>query len=176
MAKKKYTAFLSPSSIDNTIKYLKENYYGQRAQKILNDILKIVSNKAVQIVKSNIRLVLTQRSSISTGYLENSVNAAIDMTRGLAFIRVNAEYGAFVEFGTGIKGKENPTIHSSQHSWDYDVHDHGEKGWIYTPDEGDTFFWTQGQRGTQFMLLSSLEIQEFMDDLYKTYKHGGEDK
>jgi hypothetical protein len=26
------------------------------------------------------------------------------------------------------------------------------------------------------MLLSSLEIQEFMDDLYKTYKHGGEDK
>lgn len=177
MAKRKYTTFLSPKRIDETIKFLRENYYEKRAKEILKDILTIVSNKAVDIVKANIRLTLAQRGSeFSTGNLENSVNAVVDTVNGVAFIKVDAEYGAFVEFGTGIVGKASPVLQASKHSWEYDVNDHGEKGWIYTPDDGKNFFWTKGQRGTQFMLLSSIEIAEFMDELYKKYKYGGGNK
>lgn len=169
-------AVLSPESIDNVVKYLEDNYKVTQTKAVLNDLLRIITNRGAEIVKEKIRLTLSQRGSTPSGNLENSVFAIVDMANGVGIIKVGAEYGAYVEFGTGIVGADNPAINASQHNWRYDVNEHGEAGWVYTPDDGETFYWTKGQKPTSFMLLSSVEIREFMDDLYKTYKFGGDSK
>lgn len=51
----------------------------------------------------------------------------------------------FNEMGTGIMGANNPHPEPSKpfNSWQYDVNNHGEKGWKYPKSDG-TFGWTKG--------------------------------
>lgn len=61
-------------------------------------------------------------------------------------IMVGEEYGAFVEYGTGIVGSNNP----HPHPWAYDVNAHGDDGWIYKGADGKRH-WTAGQPSRPFM-------------------------
>ena len=37
----------------------------------------------------------------------------------------------YLEFGTGIVGAKNPHDEATKIGWDYDMNDHGEKGWTF---------------------------------------------
>ena len=87
-------------------------------------------------------------------------NVVVVMTKYGMVINVANEYATFVEFGTGIVGKENP--HPKPMGWRYDTNSHGEKGWFYptTPDDpnpwkhtynGQLYGWTKGQASRPFM-------------------------
>ena len=51
---------------------------------------------------------------------------------------------AYIEYGTGIIGKLNP--HPEPQGWQYDVNEHGVKGWHYGSGR-----WTNGQIAHSFM-------------------------
>lgn len=66
-------------------------------------------------------------------------------------ISVGQEYAVYVEYGTGIVGKENkqhPT--AGEDGWIYDVKNHKYKGWIYKGSDSKTH-WTAGQPSRPFM-------------------------
>lgn len=73
-------------------------------------------------------------------------------------IRVEGEIALFVEFGTGIVGSWNP---HPDDPWEYDINNHGYKGWYYpaelanesdarTDSAGTKFFWTRGMKSRPY--------------------------
>mgnify|MGYP001030709329 CR=1 FL=1 len=74
------------------------------------------------------------------------------------------DYAMYVEFGTGIVGKEGK-VHpkSGESGWNYDVNEHGESGWTYPTsaddpnpnkwqdEDGMYWAWTRGQQARPFM-------------------------
>jgi hypothetical protein len=76
-------------------------------------------------------------------------------------IMLDSEYAVFVEYGTGIVGKENPHPHAT--GWIYDYNGHGEKGWWYpttmadpnpykwVDPEGQLRAWTKGSKSRPVM-------------------------
>lgn len=53
---------------------------------------------------------------------------------------------AFIEFGTGIKGMNQPyegVITLAQIGWTYDVNKHGRRGWYYK-DKFGVYHWSRG--------------------------------
>lgn len=68
-------------------------------------------------------------------------------------IMVQGDYAMFVEYGTGIIGRDES--HPKPDGWAYDVNEHGEAGWIYPKDDG-TFGWTRGMPSRPFMYMTWL--------------------
>ena len=78
-------------------------------------------------------------------------------------IRMGSEYFMFVEYGTGIVGRNNPHPDTSKSMWKYDTNEHGETGWWYPssiddPNPtayrnklGEWWAWTKGQAARPFM-------------------------
>lgn len=60
-------------------------------------------------------------------------------------IYTNKEYAPYVEFGTGIKGGTHPKTAELGLTFRTDV------PWVFTPDNGETFFRTSGQVAQPFM-------------------------
>ena len=84
----------------------------------------------------------------STIYLYN--DSEIDTSTKIISPEKRAKYplklslAQIVEYGIGYTGFINPL--PIQVDWQYDVNDHGYKGWYYTDKSGKTF-WTNGFEG-----------------------------
>ena len=78
-------------------------------------------------------------------------------TRVTGGIHDDSKIAPFFEFGTGVKGKENPHIDEwlIQYGWIYDTNSHGTRGWFYptTAEDpnpykrtynGQLYAWTMG--------------------------------
>lgn len=71
-------------------------------------------------------------------------------------VYVGCPYAKYVEFGTGIVGKNFPHDIASQLGWKYDVNNHGVEGWYYHDRNG--FHWTNGMEARPFMYETSQEL------------------
>ncbi len=74
----------------------------------------------------------------------------------------------FNEMGTGITGANNPHPNPSPQfqSWEYDVNEHGEKGWKYPKDDG-TYGWTKGLPSRHMFYDAFCDIQNEIGDIVK---------
>ena len=93
------------------------------------------------------------------GYYSPSLNAG--------FVKVTSDHVAFVEFGTGVKGQNNPHKNGeylAKAAWNYAsgpkifTTKDGRVGWIYPTDDGG-FRFTEGMESRPFMYETALEIQ-----------------
>lgn len=79
-----------------------------------------------------------------------SSNYTVRMTDDYTIeIKVGTDYAIYVEYGTGIVGKQNKPHPNPEIPWQHDVNNHGEKGWFYM--EGGRGHWTAGQASRPFM-------------------------
>lgn len=81
-------------------------------------------------------------------------------------IEVSGEHALYVEFGTGIIGKENP--HPSKDGFggeyalsDYDSNGYGHAGWYYTDADGKRH-WTKGMPARPFMYNTYLYVRRIL--------------
>lgn len=83
-------------------------------------------------------------------------------------IKVGAEYANFIEFGTGIVGKENP--HPQLDGWIYDTKNNGNTGWWYptTASDPNPYKWVDGSGQLRAWTKGS-QSKPFM---YDTWKYG----
>lgn len=73
-----------------------------------------------------------------------------------------------VEYGTGIVGASSAaSAYASQDDWNYDVNNHGEKGWFYKSD--GNVYWTKGYTGTLIYERAIQRIDEEIDDWIAEY-------
>lgn len=88
-------------------------------------------------------------------------------------ISADGGYAAFIEYGTGVRGKNSP--HPAPPSdWIYDTNEHGEKGWWYPTDKqppdgqpkrydeltGQWYAWTKGMGSRPFMYNTAKDIEK----------------
>lgn len=99
--------------------------------------------------------------AVMTGELLDSMNLeAGDIVYNGAtyYIYTDCDWAAFVEFGTGIVGIENPHPETGLANWKYDVNDHGDAGWWYFND--GEWHWTKGMPSRPFMYETGKELRD----------------
>lgn len=84
-----------------------------------------------------------------TGNLKNSIIWKFDNINQKGTIKVGTNYALFVEYGTGIVGKN--FSHPDPKNWKYDVNEHGVKGWWYFDDSQNKIRWTRGRMASAFV-------------------------
>lgn len=143
---------LSPDSIERAIQEL--NSYTQEVERKASEVVRTLTEQGVEIAKQEV----SEMDAVYTGELKNSIYGEYDAVTGTGRIKVKAPYAKFVEFGTGIVGKN--ASHPEPQGWQYDINDHGEKGWIYLNERDGRLHWTQGFRSRPFMYNTARRLRE----------------
>lgn len=86
-------------------------------------------------------------------------------------VATNNEKIAYIEYGVGLVGSENP--HPRWMDWRYDVNAHGEKGWVYYATDAVDFsfddYYFQSNSGNSLAWTKGHEARPF---IYKTWLWG----
>lgn len=134
---------LNTKSIDKAIAEIKGRKKYTEAR--VRSISKALEKRGEEIARERIA-----HYTNGTGNLANHIVVWTEYVDGKfkTYIKLDTEYAAYVEFGTGIVGAADDHPRASQR-WAYDVNQHGEAGWIY-PKDGE-FYWTQGEPAKPIM-------------------------
>lgn len=119
------------------------------------------------------------------GLLDSDIAGSIRIYRvgtGLQVV-VGSDYAMYVEFGTGIYGEQSPHPNPSAfgEAWEYDINDHGKRGWwyptteddpnpykSYSPD-GQIFAWTAGSQAKPFMYNTWLYARRIANQVFQKH-------
>lgn len=140
------------SNINTVINQVKayRNNLSAMTQRIINELV----SRGEIIARSEV----ISLNAVFTGNLANSIDHFYDAASRTGFVRCNAEYGMFVEFGTGVVGKEHPYTGAVMAEIGYRYGGgttyvqtaDGRVGWYYPADDG-TWRFTEGQASRPFM-------------------------
>lgn len=113
------------------------------------------------------RVKIVNLGAYYSGELLSGVDGYYSPSLNVGFVRVTSDHVAFVEFGTGVVGQNNPHKNGeylSKASWSYAsgtkifTTQDGRVGWIYPTDDGG-FRFTEGMASRPFMYETALELQ-----------------
>ena len=121
------------------------------------------------------RVKIVSMGAYYTGELLGGVDGYFSPTLNAGFVRVTSDHVAFVEFGTGVVGQNNPHKNGeylSKAAWQYAsgakifTTQDGRVGWIYPTDDG-RFRFTEGMPSRPFMYETALELQRKFKEMAK---------
>ncbi len=135
---------LTTRSIEDAIREVKE--YKRKLNDRVKALIRELVDKGVEIAKAQVR----ELGAVYTGQLEESITGFFDEETGLGIIRTDCPYAIYVEFGTGVVGERNPHPEPIE-GWQYDVNEHGDKGWWYFNERDQKWHWTKGMVSRPFM-------------------------
>lgn len=84
-----------------------------------------------------------------------------------------------IEFGTGVKGEQQPHQLAAEVGYKYDINAHGNDGWYYPSSEqdrnpkkyvtkeGDIIAWTKGMPSRPFMYNSTIFLESEVQDVLR---------
>ena len=166
MPKKITINALSKSSIENAIKQLRA-YQNDLTYKCQLLAEKLAEN-GVEIA----RVQIADLDAIFTSELLSSIHAEYKgSTKGgnIWSVVAGTDHAMFVEFGTGIVGKQSPYPGELPDgvSWEYasgktirQLAD-GRYGWFYKDDDGQWWF-TEGMPSRPFMYYTSIQLRDIV--------------
>ena len=145
------------------------------AQKQLRDYQREITRKCEELAHRLAdegvvlaKVKLTQFPAIDSGELLNSImdEPGAVMTNGATWIiYTGCDHAAFVEFGFGLRGNENPHPDPSIGNWKYDIHEHGSTGWWYNKD--GEWHWSGGQPSKPFMFETGRDLRLLIPKIAK---------
>ena len=166
MPKKITINALSKSSIENAIKQLRAY------QNDLTYKCQLLAEKWAENGVEIARVQIADLDAIFTSELISSIHAEYNgSTKGGSVWSVVAgtDHAMFVEFGTGIVGKQSPYPGELPDgvSWEYasgktirQLAD-GRYGWFYKDDDGQWWF-TEGMPSRPFMYYTSIQLRDIV--------------
>ena len=152
MAKTIIRFSLDRKDIDRAIKELKQ--FKNEFLKKCNQLVQELTDYGVDVAKVEV----TQLDAVYSGELRDSIEGYFSPTTGVGIIRAGALYAVYVEFGTGVVGSQSP--HPNPNGYQYDIHNHGEDGWVYYNDDIDGFRWTKGFKSRPFMYNTARQLEK----------------
>ena len=147
--------------LENGIKDLEA--YKKRVQEKTSLLVQKLTDYGVEIV----RIKIVNMGAYYSGELLSGVSGYYSPSLNAGFVKVTSDHVAFVEFGTGVKGQNNPHKNGeylSLAAWNYAsgakifTTQDGRIGWIYPTDDGE-FRFTEGMESRPFMYETALELQ-----------------
>lgn len=156
-------------SLENGIKELEA--YKKRVQENTRLLVQRLTDYGAEIV----RIKIVNMGAYYSGELLSGVSGYYSPTLNAGFVKVTSDHVAFVEFGTGVVGQNNPHKNGeylSKAAWDYATGakifttQDGRVGWIYPTDDGG-FRFTEGMESRPFMYETALELQRNFEQMAK---------
>lgn len=147
-------ASITIKGIDNLIHKLNNISKTEQVKETMNTAVLLVHGQAKTL------------APVDKGNLKGSIHPKV-ITQGktiIGKIYTNLSYAPFVEFGTGIKGNgtyPNKNISLTYHS----------TPWVYTPDEGETFYYTEGQVAQPYMYPALKRNEKKIKAMFKEAIH-----
>ena len=139
---------LDPKSVDKAIKEL--NAYKKEVETKTIALAQRLTDLGADIV----RMKIVSMGAYDSGELLSGVDGYFSPSLNAGFIRVTSDHVAFVEFGTGVVGQQNPHQTGSKIFTTQD----GRVGWIYPTDDGG-FRFTEGMVSRPFMYETAVELE-----------------
>lgn len=150
---------LSQKEIQSAIRQVEQ--YKKDLNRKCQLLVQALTAKGVEIAKFNVQNL----GAFYTGELESSIDGYYSPNLGVGIICAGSWYAVYVEFGTGIRGKEAQHPLSGEAGWVYDVNDHGENGWIYYNDRDGKYHWTDGMPSRPFMYDTVKELDKICEEV-----------
>ena len=152
---------LDKASIRNAIREIKT------AQEELvlgmNDLIRKLSEDGAEIAKMQV----VSMDAVDSGELEQSIYGFFDPISRIGYVIAGAPHAIYVEFGTGIVGRDNSHPVADEAGWTYDVNGHDLEGWVYRKGSGlftepgkGQYYWTKGYVARPFMYNTLRWLQE----------------
>ena len=145
--------------------------YRARIQKKTSLLVQKLTDYGAEIV----RVKIVGMGAYYSGELLSGVSGYFSPSLNAGFVKVTSDHVAFVEFGTGVKGQNNPHKNGeylSLAAWEYAsgpkifTTKDGRVGWIYPTDDGG-FRFTEGMPSRPFMYETSLQLQRDLQKITK---------
>jgi hypothetical protein len=144
---------LSEDSISKAIREV-ERYKGELKNKV-HLLIERLTDYGVEVAKAQVR----ELGAVYTGELEESITGYYSPSTQVGIIKTDVPYAVYVEFGTGVVGKDSSHPAADLQGWIYDVNNHGEAGWLYFNDRDQKWHWTKGMGSRPFM-YNTVQILE----------------
>lgn len=155
---------LTPESIQEAIDYVLD--YKAGVETASKEVVEIIGELGVETARNKLR----EYGAVQTTDLLTSVNYVIEEVNGKYCVRIvaDAPYFKFVEFGTGIVGKDAPDhpLHSEV-GWEHDINKHGDKGWYFPGDDGK-YYLTKGQPARPFLFETIEELKAAIPEIVRS--------
>ena len=154
-------------SLEKGIKKLRA--YKQRIQRKTSLLVQKLTDYGAEVA----RIKIVSMGAYYSGELLSGVSGYFSPSLNAGFVRVTSDHVAFVEFGTGVKGKNSPHKNGeylSLASWKYAsgpkifTTKDGRVGWIYPTDDGG-FRFTEGMPSRPFMYETALQLHSDLQNI-----------
>lgn len=126
--------------------------------------LKSTMVQATKVVHAQAKLL----APVDTGNLAGSIHMKVQekgkKVEGKVY--TNVQYAPYVEFGTGSKGNGTYPYTIKGISLAY-----RNTTWVYTPDGGETFYRTRGQRAQPYMYPALKRNEKYIKKIFKNGVH-----
>lgn len=124
--------------------------------------VKETMNTAVLLVHGQAKAL----APVQTGNLAGSIHPKVLTLDKIVIGKVytNLSYAPYVEFGTGSKG--SGTYPNKKANLTYRM-----SPWVYTPDGGETFFYTEGQVAQPYMYPALKQNEKKIKAMFKSAVH-----
>lgn len=152
---------LDPKSVENAINEIRA--YQKEVETKAQLLVQRLTDYGADIV----RIKIVDMGAVYSGELLSGVNGYFSPLLNAGVVKVTSDHVAFVEFGTGVVGQQNPHTNGeylSKAAWGYATGQkifttkNGKVGWIYPTDDGG-FRFTEGMKSRPFMYQTALELQ-----------------
>lgn len=107
---------------------------------------------------------------VGSGELAGSISWEYDEKANTGKILVGSDYAIFVEYGTGIRGRDSRHPEPAP-GWVYDHNDHGVKGWSFKDRDG-SWHTTQGQPASAFMYRTLEYMKQQAGEVLRVNMYG----
>lgn len=144
---------LSEDSISKAIREV-EKCKGELKNKV-HLLIEKLTDYGVEVAKAQVR----ELGAFYTGELEESITGYYSPSTQVGIIKTDVPYAVYVEFGTGVVGKDSSHPVADLEGWRYDINNHGEAGWLYFNERDQKWHWTKGMESRPFM-YNTLQILE----------------
>ena len=163
MGKKTISFGLNVQDINKAIRELEE--YRKDLIRKCNELIQQLTEYGYEFAKFEV----LRLGAFDTGNLADSIQGYFDPDIGIGFIRAEAWYAVYVEYGTGVVGANNAHPNTAS-GWVYDVNHHGDDGWVYfsARDGMCQFHWTKGQPSRPFMYNTYRELQQKAQEIARS--------
>ena len=160
---------LDPKSIQAAIKELRK--YKTDIQRKTKRLAQKLTDYGAKVT----RIKIVSMGAVYSGELLSGVDGYFSPLLNAGFVRVTNDHVAFVEFGTGVVGKNSPHKNGeylSKAAWQYATGPKiittkdGRVGWIYPTDDGG-FRFTEGMAARPFMYETALQLQRKFPQMAK---------
>ncbi len=161
---------LDAASVDRAIREIEQ--YRDDLQRAVYELVRRLTEEGREAAVLNILRLGAFDTGELAGELGESIHGAYNDATHVGIIRTDCWYAVFVEYGTGVKGMENPhpgPWNPGPVAWNervyvkYDTYEHGDSGWWYYNEHEGRVMWTKGQPSRPFFYQMYMQMVQLAE-------------